>query len=169
MTEKMERLGLNPWERMPGESSKAYEAFSVYRDMGPRRSQLKVAKELTKSRPYIGELSSKFDWVNRASAWDAENERLKLEAHFESIRVMREEHAELGKLMVEVAKQSFGVLLEKTGRISANAAVQIAAEGTKIERLARGDSAEVVDVRESESEAVFNPVRFYMPENGREA
>ena len=38
------------WERQKNESSKAYAAFCVYRDLGPERSLEKVRQNLEKPR-----------------------------------------------------------------------------------------------------------------------
>lgn len=49
------------WERQPRESSKAYAAFCVYRDLGPERSLEKVRQNLDKprSRKWLGDWSVK--------------------------------------------------------------------------------------------------------------
>lgn len=39
-----------PWERLEGEGVKAYEAFSVYLELGEERSIRAVAKQLNKGR-----------------------------------------------------------------------------------------------------------------------
>ena len=46
-----------PWERLEGEGVKAYEAFSVYRELGEERSIRAVAKQLNKSTTLIGRWS----------------------------------------------------------------------------------------------------------------
>jgi len=58
------------WERQQHETSKAYEAFCVYRDMGVSRSLDKVAKNLQKSLTFIGRWSSQYDWIERAALYD---------------------------------------------------------------------------------------------------
>lgn len=58
-----------------GESSKAFQAFAAYRDLGPCRSLPKVCEALGKKQGYVKQLerwSSKYDWVARAAEWDAE-------------------------------------------------------------------------------------------------
>jgi hypothetical protein len=64
-----------PWERQPGESARAFEAFTLYRDAGPERSQRAVARRLGKSGALIGRWSSAHRWVLRADAWDTEQDR----------------------------------------------------------------------------------------------
>ena len=36
---RWQRAPREPWRILPGESARAYAAFSAYRDMGPERSQ----------------------------------------------------------------------------------------------------------------------------------
>lgn len=60
-----------PWDQMPHESGKAYEAFLVYRDMGIARSVRAAARQMGKVRSQIDRWSARYDWVNRAKAWDS--------------------------------------------------------------------------------------------------
>jgi hypothetical protein len=66
---------LEPWDRRAEESDEAFEAFTVYRDLGPGRSIRKVAEALDKSRQTLGQHSSRHDWQDRAAAWDLEVDR----------------------------------------------------------------------------------------------
>ena len=50
------------WERQPGESAQAYEAFAIYRDMGSNRSLRVVAEQLSKSDTLIKRWST---WMIR--------------------------------------------------------------------------------------------------------
>jgi len=61
----------NPqWERVSGETQKAFEAFCIYRDMGASRSLRKVADQLGKSSRLIKKWSSLNGWVKRTTAYD---------------------------------------------------------------------------------------------------
>ena len=92
-----------PWERQEGESAKDYEAFCVYRDLGPGRSLKLVAKMCNKSETIMGRRSGKFDWVRRAALWDDEQDRIERkeaqEAQVREIRKMRKRQADSGYAM----------------------------------------------------------------------
>jgi len=63
---------MKPWEKQNNESSKAFKAFCVYRDMDSEdRSLAKVAGFLGKSVTWIEDWSVKHKWVYRVSQYDA--------------------------------------------------------------------------------------------------
>lgn len=71
-----------PWERRPDETSKSYRAFTQYLLLGPDRSLEELRKELDRKPSYLRWLevwSSKYDWVDRATAYDAEMGKQALE------------------------------------------------------------------------------------------
>lgn len=65
-----------PWERLGNESSKAFQAFCVYRDLGTGRNlnasyrAFKQSAEAVRAPGFWQEWSSEFRWVERASAYD---------------------------------------------------------------------------------------------------
>ena len=59
------------WERQPGESGPAFEAFADYRDMGEKRTISAVARQLNKSGTLCHRWKLKYDWQARADAYDA--------------------------------------------------------------------------------------------------
>lgn len=65
-----------PWERLPGESKEAFQAFAIYRDMGAERSLAKVAKQVGKSTQLIERWSARDHWVMRADTWVVEADRV---------------------------------------------------------------------------------------------
>src|SRR6476646_2359161 len=56
------------FEQQPKESAKAFEAFSIYLNMGPDRSIEAVARKVTKSSRLLKRWSAKFDWPARVQA-----------------------------------------------------------------------------------------------------
>ena len=67
------------WEKRKSESTRAYRAFCVYRDMGADRSLSKVREKLGRKSGYerqLQEWSSNHEWVNRVAAYDEHLEML---------------------------------------------------------------------------------------------
>jgi hypothetical protein len=81
------------WERQGGETSRAYEAFSTYRDLGPARSLAKVGQILGKSTGLMERWSSAHSWVDRVAALEARDEMLRREAVEEHLQAGAEDHA----------------------------------------------------------------------------
>jgi hypothetical protein len=134
---------IQPWDRQPGESSKAFEAFCLYRDMGTERSIRKVAQNLSKSTTLIRGWSSKYNWVERATLYDAELDRQAREKRQKEILEMRDRHAKLAtQLLTKAAK---GLLKLSDEDISANDVARLVEVGAKLERLSRGESTENVN------------------------
>lgn len=60
----------SPWKKTPAESSKAYQAFNEYCNLGPDRSLAVVGQRLGKSTDLMERWSARHGWVERAAAWD---------------------------------------------------------------------------------------------------
>lgn len=83
----------DPWSQQPGESARAFLAFTHYRDLGMERSQAKAdenyraevgltpkpAKELPTKQ--ISEWSRIFRWVERCAAYDDHLDAIQLAIH----------------------------------------------------------------------------------------
>jgi hypothetical protein len=82
------------WERQPQETSKAYEAFQLYRDMGLGRSTARVARELGKSKTLMDRWSSRHDWVGRVQALEDWKEMIRRDALEEREREQAHDFAE---------------------------------------------------------------------------
>src|SRR3954447_23768641 len=86
---------LPSWERQPGESLKAYNAFRIYRELKRDRSLAGVTAALARSKHrdaipggtdtsqkrksvksgQVGLWSRKYNWKQRASEWDIQAEK----------------------------------------------------------------------------------------------
>ena len=58
------------WERQPRESAQAYQAFSIYRDLGEDRSLQAVATQLSKSLQLMKRWSKNWSWGERVRQYD---------------------------------------------------------------------------------------------------
>ena len=87
------RAPAEPWERQPGESSRAFAHFCAYRDLGPTRSHAKVGQAVGVSRQRIDELGRQWGWQARVRAWEAEQDRARRAAELGEIRAMGERQA----------------------------------------------------------------------------
>jgi hypothetical protein len=102
--ENDDAVKIEPWERRR-ESRPAFEAFAKYRDMGVKRSTARVAREAGKHKSQIDRWSSAHDWVQRADAFDREQDRVwRLEQH-EARREVARKHTRVGAAMLGKAVQ----------------------------------------------------------------
>lgn len=152
-----------PWELMEGETAKPFEAFCIYRDLGPGRSMSQVAKQLGKSQALMERWSTTYDWVKRATAWDAEQDRIARQAQVDEIIKMRKRHAKLACDMLTKAAEALEVLPKS--EIKAADLSRMVDVASKLERLSRGDVGDVIEERDG-GEAL-NPVQIYIPDNNR--
>jgi len=63
------------WDRQPGESPKAHQAFLTYRDFGATRTLVAVSRALGKAYSLVRRWSKRFDWARRVWAWDVTQSR----------------------------------------------------------------------------------------------
>lgn len=165
MAKKKAQIEIEPelWELQPEETAKAFEAFACYRDMGPGRSIAKVGRALGKSGVTLENWSTKYDWVKRAAAWDAEVDRIARQEQLDAIKKMRARHAKLASDLLDKVQQEVETL--RTGAMTPNEIARITEVATKLERISRGDVGDVIEERDG-GEAV-SPVQIYVPDNGR--
>lgn len=95
-----EQDDLRPWDCQPGETSKAYQAFVTYRDMGPDRSLRAVGQELDKSHQVLSRWSSQHHWVSRVAAWDSMPGAAVAEAYADMARRIATQHEELSTALM---------------------------------------------------------------------
>lgn len=113
-----------PYDMLEDETAKAYNAFMIYKNLGPERTIDKVRQKLGRPERYLSQLqtwSTKHNWVERAEAWDKEvfqeadqeyRENLKGE-----IRDMMNRHGGLSKavqdLLEPIIEELKGISVEK--------------------------------------------------------
>lgn len=155
---------VEPWERQEGETPKAYEAFTVYRDMGIQRSVRKVARELSKSETLMARWSGAYDWVDRVAAWDSEQDRVARQQQLDDIKKMRKKHANIADAML--IKAAAALKRIPTDEIKATDISRMVDIASRLERISRGDTESILETRDG-GESI-NPVQIYIPSNSRD-
>lgn len=152
----------DPWERQPGESAKAFEAFAEYRDMGVSRSIRKAAQNLNKATTTLAEWSTKYDWVKRCAAWDAEQDRIARLEMLAEMSSTRKKQRRQAQKMQEKGMELLGSI--NIGDAKLSEIVSLLKTGMEQERIAIGDVGEVIEERSGEA---ASPVQIYIPDNNR--
>jgi hypothetical protein len=140
------------WERLTGESSKAYKHFCIYRDLGPERSLRLMAEagECTAVRRQLERWSSRWRWVERCRKYDDYLEHQRRVQQEKERRAMHDRHAKIGVLGQNIAVKGLENLLgkvQKGGQAVAPADLtRLLDTSVKVERLARGESTEYHEV-----------------------
>lgn len=131
-----------PWERQRGESAKAFAAFAHYRDMGPGRSLRGLHGILNRNNiatnlRQLATWSSRWHWVERTKAWDAELDWKARETQLAEIQKMRERHTREAMALQEKALARLRNM--DASELSANDVLRYFVEATKLERVSRGE------------------------------
>jgi len=131
------------WERLPDESSKAYQAFCEYRDMGADRSIRKLAQARGKptSTKWLCHWSAKHNWVERARAYDDYLEQEKRKEQEKAILEMVERHTKEAMALQQKALERLKSL--DPNELSTRDVLNYLMEAMKLERLSRGEPTEI--------------------------
>lgn len=117
------------WDKRREESNGAYYAFSMYLEM-PNRSIQKVADLLSKKRQQIDDWARKFDWRDRAAAYDSSIVEALRQDKIKRRKKLAEKLDTVGYLMLDRAEEAFNAF--NTQRISPRAATDMVDVGSKI-------------------------------------
>jgi len=104
---------VNPWDRQPGESGKAFEAFAIYRDLGPSRTILEVARRLSKSRQLLTRWAKKHRWHERAAAYDLYLDSIVQKAEEERKRRLADQRAKIAEAALSLVALNLAKLLQQ--------------------------------------------------------
>jgi hypothetical protein len=127
------------WEQQPGESVKAFEAFSVYRNLGVRRSTARVAQQLGKSKTLMDRWSSQWFWVERVRAYDRDLDKKAREQAVKDVRSMTNRHIRIAMKLQERAVKALEDL--PTEKLTPKLMLDFLDKATKLERYNRLDEA----------------------------
>lgn len=132
----------------------AFANFVAYRDLGPRRSLAKAAKDTGKGKATLEQQSTKNKWVERTEAYDDMMDlRFRQEREGELLRAERQE-AQLGRTMTTLAARRILGAPAQGGQAAVEAinpgdldpmdAAKLAEAGIKIRRLAQGQPTDIL-------------------------
>ncbi len=146
------------WERQPGESVQAFEAFKIYRDLGLKRSNQEVCKQLSKSRQLISRWKAAWNWDERVRAYD---NALEKEAHKEAVKNLKDMTSRHIRISVQLQKKALEALermnVEDMSPRDIREYIKLA---TELERLNRTSAAMENELETCETTSVD----IYMPE-----
>lgn len=103
---------LRPWDRQPGETSKAYALFRVFLDMGQDRTLQKVADQVSKSAQYIRRLSTQHAWQSRSASWDSMPARAVQTAYEDMAQEIARQHNDLATKLMERLSRNLDLMPE---------------------------------------------------------
>ena len=111
-----------PWDRQPGESKVAHEAFHVYirypygdysGGIGLGRSTAKVGQQLGKSKTQIDRWCSRWGWVARAEQYDLELARIEFQERTKAHALWIRQAEKNLRGVRDDAHRLYGVLMER--------------------------------------------------------
>lgn len=131
-----------PWEQQPEETRRAYTAFCVFRDLGPRRTLAAAAaayyqRTADSLERQVDKWSSAFRWVERAAAWDRHLDAEGRAAQEAARKEMAERHVREARGLQAKALERLRAL--RPEELSPADVLRYFVEAVKLERLALGE------------------------------
>lgn len=121
------------WERRQHESTRAYGAFRLYRDLPPaRRDIARVAEQVGISVRRAREWAVDWQWRERTTAWDDACHRIEDRERLEEIRSMHAMHRRAGRAAIDKAVAALELL--DAGEMPASAVARLLELGARLER-----------------------------------
>lgn len=148
------------WERQAGESSRAFQAFQTYLELGPTRSLTEAARMLHKNRTTLGQWSTRWRWQGRLAAWDNELARRAFAEEAEERAERRRFYARGSRQLASramlrlVGNEEAGFKPLDVNSLTAADVVRMWEAGLKGERLVVGESTENIDMATRRREVI---------------
>ena len=167
----MSKWSDKPWERQKGESDKAFEAFSIYRDMGADRSLRAVGQKLGKSRALMERWSVSYKWLERVRAYENELEKEAREQAIKDRKEMIRRHIGFAKLMQKKAQDALRELsVEDMSPKEIREYIRLATDLERLTRSLENDSPKDATASESSlADSIMAAYQKRMEGNGGDA
>lgn len=121
-----------PAQQQPDETDKAFAAFRIYLEQGPKRSTAAVGRACGKHKSLMDRWSSRHRWVERVRAFEAQATALVDGAHLDAVAKRSRRQAEIAQLHGEA---SLTVAREVLRRLADPAKATVELQGLKIGEL----------------------------------
>lgn len=179
------------YHKLATETSKAFAAFTVYRDIGLNRTVGAVVRKLGKSEGLLYRWASVHNWKERAEAFDRDVQNTEREASINAKidwalrqQEIREKDFKLGALLREKAETMLNYPLVKRirkdgenmihihpARWSLDGVSRMLEVSSKLQRLSANMATEKGELTGPDNTPITfaGTVKIYIPSNGREA
>lgn len=143
---------MNLWDQQPKESSKAFERFALYRDMGAGRSLRKLAKDLELNPSTLADFSKKHSWQERVSAFDAYIDRASQHNQVVQVKAMKRRQIALALRAQKLAEKGIKRLFRDMDdeqiirKLTPEGLSRILDAGCRLERLNRDEAEHNVEL-----------------------
>lgn len=119
-----------PWQEPP----RAYQHFTIYRDLGPGRTLEKTAEIQGVKLHTLEGISYDWNWVSRCDQWDAHVQALQQRAYLDEAAKRARQRAQAYTALLTKSLQALQqVDLEKATLAQIAAAMKVAVEGMRLE------------------------------------
>jgi hypothetical protein len=134
----------HPWLQQVGESAKAFDAFSRYRDLLAKRTFEAVARQLQCSGANVRRWALQWNWADRVWAYDSYLDEQDRSEQVRERREMRKRQAHLGVTMQSIAAQGLKELQDRMQQklplnLEPSDIARMMDVGARLERGARGE------------------------------
>jgi hypothetical protein len=104
---------LDPWDRQPGESDQAWQAWTAYRDQELPRSLRRAARTHGNHLTTMAKHSERWQWVTRAAAWDVEKDRARTREMLAEQEALGRRHATIAQGHLQALNATMGEVLRR--------------------------------------------------------
>src|SRR3954454_1328179 len=149
------RAGQAPFDRLSDEGAKAYQAFTIYRDLPVQeRSLAIVSQQLGKNKSLCARWSTKFQWVDRANAWDIQQDQLRRTRTAAEREKIRERQLQNSRVASQALMAPLIALVKRT---QTNADAFAGASATELTKLASWAARTLPRMHEEERALAARP------------
>jgi len=144
---------INLLEVQPRETSKAFEAWTIYRDLGNHRTHKKVADHKgSDGKPVanwhtVEKWSSTWNWKERLRLTLLEREKTFKREEAEAIRAMIARHTRASLVLQNKSTERLNVM--EGSELNPREALEYMKEGIRVERISRGEPDSISEVKEN--------------------